>query len=163
MDSDIIKSNNSKLKNIKYTFDKISSNNAKDWQLALFWIVLFEISAVIFEYFFVKKSHIYIEYIPQSFYKEIFVAALVVPFVWLCVYNLIFTNKSNLLYLGLYAVIGLYLVITQDVTFNLLLHNLNPLELDIGGSIYFVVQIIFKLFTTYLIFQLVVALRNKKV
>lgn len=51
MVTDIKKSNNSKLKNIKYTFDKISSNNATDWQLALFWIVLFEISAVIFEYF----------------------------------------------------------------------------------------------------------------
>lgn len=153
--------NKEKLKKFKYNFDKISSNHARDWQLALLWIVLFEFFSSIFEYEFVNKSHEYIDFIPHGFYKEILIAGLVLPFIWLCVYNLVFMHKTNLIYLALYATFGLYLIITEDLTFSLLLHNLNPLELNIGGTIYFIVQLFFKLIIAYLIYKLVVAFRHK--
>ena len=150
-------------KSLKYKFDKVMSNNAKDWQLALFWIVTFELFASMFEYYFVEKSHSYVEFVPNTFSNEIYIAVMVVLFIWFCVYNLIFISKTNLLYLGLYGVICSYLVVTQDVTFNLIAHNLNPMELDIGGGIYFTVQLFFKLLITYLIFHLVIAYRHNQV
>ncbi|RXJ84279.1 hypothetical protein [Arcobacter sp. CECT 8985] len=147
---------------IKYNFDRISSNHAKDWQLALFWIVLFELFSSIFEYEFVNKSHEYVSFIPSGFYKEILIAGLILPFIWLCVYNLVYMYKTNLIYLALYATVGIYLIVTEDVTFNLLLHNLNPFELNIGGTIYFIIQLFFKLIIAYLIYKLVVAFRHQK-
>lgn len=150
------------LKNVKNTFDKISSNHAQDWQLALFWIVLFELFASMFEYFFVEKSHAYVQFVPNNFFNEIYIALIVVMFIWFCVYNLVFMNKTNLLYLALYAVLCIYLFVTQDVTFNLIAHNLNPLELNLGGGFYFTIQLFFKLLITYLIFQLVIAYRHKR-
>ncbi|RXJ57563.1 hypothetical protein [Candidatus Marinarcus aquaticus] len=152
----------SKLKKLRHGFDKITSNHAQNWQLVIFWIIIFEIFATIFEYLFIGTGSVYIDKTDDTVAKELFAGLYFTIFIWGCVYNFIFWNLTTLLWLFLFGVTGLYFVITDDLTFNMMIHNLFPIHyLQAGFSIALMVELFFKLIITYLIYQLVVALRNK--
>lgn len=150
----------SKLKNIKHGFDKITSNHSQSWSLVLFWIILFEVSATLVEYHFIHKKPQIMYALPDGLYTEILIGFIVTFYLWMCVYNLIFWNKSSILYLVLIGFIGIYLIDTHDFSFDLFFHNINPLmmiENEFGAN--FIIQFLFKLIIFYLIYQLILSLK----
>jgi len=152
-----------KRNNLKYIFDKITSNHAQDWKLALFWIIMFELFASIFEYVFFLNSHMYVDVATPSIFKEFIIGTLVTLFIWACVYNFIFWNKTNFLLLILFTCTGIYFMITNDLTFQFLLHNIEPFHFfQMGMSFVLIIELLFKVIITYLIFQLVKSVRKSK-
>ena len=152
-----------KNKNLKYAFDKISSNHAQDWQLALFWIIMFELFASVFEYLFLTNSQTYVNILPPSIFKEFIIGTIIAFFIWACVYNFIFWNKTNFLLLILFSCTGIYFMITNDLTLEFLLHNIEPSHFfQMGMSSALIVELLFKVIITYLIYQLVMSIRYLK-
>lgn len=150
-----------KIKDLKHHFDKFTSNHSQSWSLALFWIVLFEITATLIEYHLVHtKPHI-MYMLPNAIYVELLIAAILTLYLWLCIYNLIFWNKSSILYLVLIGFVGLYLVDTHDFRFDLFMNNINPFRLiQSEFGINFIIQFIFKFIIFYLIYQLILSLKS---
>ena len=152
-----------KLKSYKYNFDKITSNNGTDWLLAFIWIVIFQIISSILEYEYLDVGKSYIFYMEESIYKELLISAIFVLFIWYCVYSIVFMYRKQFISLALYGSICIYLVITHDLTFNLLIHNLNPLEVAIDGfGFYMISQLILKFIITYLFIKMLLSIKNKK-
>lgn len=161
MDAEKNTSNN--LQNLRYKFDTITSRNGKDWLLALNWILVLELLSTILEYNLVQKAQNFVEPLNDGLLKELSIAFLIVVFIWYTVYNIIFMHKEKFLLFTLYISICIYLLFTNDLSFNLLLHNLNPFELLIDGfGFYMIVQIILKLTILYLIYKMLIAFRNRK-
>lgn len=152
-----------KFKQLKNRFDGMTSNHSQNWQLVVFWIIIFEIFASMFEYMFVGNSTSYIIKIQDGIAKEFFIGLYFSIFLWACVYNFIFWNKTNVLWLCLIAVTGVYFIITDDLMFNLLIHNFFPIHyLQASFSYAIAIELIFKFIIIYLIYQLILSLRNRK-
>tara|TARA_R110002050_G_scaffold672_6_gene4690 strand:+ start:2765 stop:3223 length:459 start_codon:yes stop_codon:yes gene_type:complete len=148
---------------IRTTFDKITSNNSASWSLALFWIVIFEILATMIEYSFVHQTPDIMMHIPDGVYSEIIIGLIVTIYIWLCMYNLVFWDKTSILYLILFGFIGVYLITTHDFVFDLFIKNINIFRLiqsDTGINL--IIQLFFKIIIFYLIYQLVKSLRTTK-
>ena len=148
---------------LKNNFDKLTSNNSASWSLALFWIVIFEILATMIEYYFVQQTPSTMIQIPDGIYSEIIIGLIVTIYIWLCIYNLIFWDKSSILYLVLFGFIGLYLITTHDFVFDLFIDNMNIFRLiqsDTGINL--IIQLFFKIIIFYLIYQLIKSLRTSK-
>lgn len=148
---------------IRTTFDKITSNNSASWSLALFWIVIFEILATMIEYSFVHQTPDIMMHIPDGVYSEIIIGLIVTIYIWLCMYNLVFWDKTSILYLILFGFIGVYLITTHDFVFDLFIKNINIFRLiqsDTGINL--IIQLFFKIIIFYLIYQLIRSLRATK-
>lgn len=148
---------------IRNTFDKITSNNSESWSLALFWIVIFEILATMIEYSFVHQTPDIMMHIPDGVYSEIIIGLIVTIYIWLCMYNLVFWDKTSILYLILFGFIGVYLITTHDFVFDLFIKNINIFRLiqsDTGINL--IIQLFFKIIIFYLIYQLIKSLRATK-
>ena len=111
------------IKEIKNKFDSITSENGRNWLLALNWILVLEFFLSFLEYKFLDVSRGYIEYIPNGIFKELLIAILIVLFIWYSIYNFIFMQKEKFFTFTLYISICIYLLSTNDISFNLLLHN----------------------------------------
>lgn len=149
-----------KLEKIKYDFDTITSNNSKNWKLVLFWIIVFEIFASLFEYFTIDNAKIFLFEIHSSPFTGFIIGLSLTLFVWYIVYNFIYWNKTNFLILILFTIIGIYLFITDDLAFTFIAHNLNALYLiQSTFGVNFIIQLSFKLIIAYLIYQLIISLK----
>ena len=150
------------IKEIKNKFDSITSENGKNWLLALNWILVLEFFLSFLEYKFLDVSRGYIEYIPNGVFKELLIAILIVLFIWYSIYNFIFMQKQKFLTFTLYVSICIYLLSTRDMSFNLLLHNLNIFEVTLGGfGFYMISQLLLKFIIFYLIYKMLIAFRNR--
>ena len=126
---------------IKDKFDLITSNNGKSWLLALNWILLIELFSTVLEYEFIDISKNFVVYMPSSIQKELLIAIMIVLFIWYSIYNFIYMRKEQFFIFTLYLSICIYLFITDDLSFNLLAHNLNLFELTIDGfGFYLIIQ-----------------------
>ena len=162
MQENIVSKNNISLKEIKYKFDLITSENGKNWLLALNWILVLEFFSSFIEYEFIDVAKGYIEYIPNGVFKELLIAILIVLFIWYSIYNFIFMQKQKFLTFTLYVSICIYLLSTRDMSFNLLLHNLNIFEVTLGGfGFYMISQLLLKFIIFYLIYKMLIAFRNR--
>lgn len=148
------------LKNIKEKFDKLTSDNGTNWLLALNWILVLEFLSSIIEYNYLDIGKNYVEYIPDGIYKELMIACLIVIFIWYSIYNFIYMKKEQFFLFTLYISVCIYLLITHDMSFNLLIHNLNIFEVTLNGfGIYMIVQLLLKFIIFYLIFKMLVAIK----
>jgi hypothetical protein len=147
---------------IKEKFDLITSNNGKNWLLALNWILLIELFSTVLEYEFIDISKKFVVYIPSGIQKELLIAIMIVLFIWYSIYNFVHMRKEPFFVFTLYLSICIYLLITDDLSFNLLAHNLNLFELTIDGfGFYLIIQLILKFIMFYLIYKMIVAFRNR--
>ena len=143
-------------------FDKITSNNGKDYLLALIWIFILEFTSTVLEYEYLDISEQYIFHMEDGFIKEIFIALLFVLFIWFCVYSIVFMYRKQFINLALYGSLCIYLLITHDITLNLLIHNLNPNSLISSGfSFYLLIQLLLKSVITYLVIKILISVKNK--
>jgi hypothetical protein len=155
--------NKDKLKQVKESFDKITSQNSTNWKLVLFWIFCLEVVAAIVEFIWVDK---YVEYsvkVPHTPAVEVLVGLGVTIFVWFCIYTIIYDDTKNRFRLLILTLIGLYFVVTNDFSLQFLLNNLNPLhffELDFGAVL--ILELLFKLIILYLIYQLIISAKKNK-
>lgn len=162
MQENLINKNTFSLKGLKYKFDSITSNNGRSWLLALNWIFLLELLSSIIEYRYLDIGKAYIEHIPDGIFKELFIAILIVLFIWYSIYNFIFMKLQEFFIFTLYVSVCIYLLITDDVSFNLLFHNLNIFEITLDGfGFYMIVQLTLKFITFYLIYKMLVAIKNR--
>ena len=151
-----------KILKIKNIFDRITSANSSNWQLVLFWIIIFELFASVFEYTFFDNSISFIVLVSNSIGQEFLISLLFAAFIWFCVYNFIFWNIKNFMLTVLYASFGLYLFYTKDLTLSFLLHNIEPFHFFTSGiSFILVFELLIKLIITYLIFQLVKSYKSQ--
>ncbi|MBP9490405.1 MAG: hypothetical protein KBE77_03070 [Aliarcobacter sp.] len=147
---------------VKYKFDLITSNNGTNWLLALNWILVLEFLSAIMEYQFVDIAKNFVTYIPHSLQKELLIAVMIVLFIWYSIYNFIFMKKEQFFVFTLYLSICVYLLSTNDLSFNLLAHNLNIFEITIDGfGFYMLFQLFLKFIIFYLIFKMIIALKNR--
>lgn len=147
---------------VKYKFDLITSNNGTNWLLALNWILVLEFLSAIMEYQFVDVAKNFVTYIPNSLQKELLIAVMIVLFIWYSIYNFIFMKKEQFFVFTLYLSICVYLLSTNDLSFNLLAHNLNIFEITIDGfGFYMIFQLFLKFIIFYLIFKMIIALKNR--
>lgn len=147
---------------VKYKFDLITSNNGTNWLLALNWILVLEFLSAIMEYQFVDVAKNFVTYIPHSLQKELLIAVMIVLFIWYSIYNFIFMKKEQFFVFTLYLSICVYLLSTNDLSFNLLAHNLNIFEITIDGfGFYMLFQLFLKFIIFYLIFKMIIALKNR--
>ncbi|MBU0924388.1 hypothetical protein KKG81_05835 [bacterium] len=162
MQENTINKNNFSAKEIKNKFDLITSENGKNWLLALNWILVLEFFSSFIEYQFLDIAKGYIEYIPNGIFKELLIAILIVLFIWYSIYNFIFMQKQKFFTFTLYISICIYLLSTSDLSFNLLLHNLNIFEVTLGGfGFYMISQLLLKFIIFYLIYKMLIAFRNR--
>ncbi len=151
------------LKNIKNLFDFITSNNSKNWLLALTWFFVFEFTSAVLEFFYMEKSINYIEIIPDGIYKELLIAFFVVSLVWFSIFNIVFMKIEQLIVLSLYSLFCLYLFVTHDITFSFFLHNINIFEISLDGfTIYSLIQLFLKVLIFYLVFQIFISFKNRR-
>ena len=149
-------------KQIKNKFDLISSENGTNWLLALNWILIIEFISSIIEYNFLDIAKNYVEPLQNGLYKELLIASLIVLFIWYSIYNFIFMKKQEFFTFTLFASLCTYLLFTRDLTFNLLLHNLNIFEITLDGfGFYMIIQLFLKLVIFYLIFKMLAAFKNR--
>ena len=147
---------------VKYKFDLITSNNGTNWLLALNWILVLEFLSTIIEYQFVDVAKNFVIHIPNSLQKELAIAVMIVLFIWYSIYNFIFMKKEQFFVFTLYLSICVYLLSTNDLSFNLLAHNLNIFEITIDGfGFYMLFQLFLKFIIFYLIFKMIIALKNR--
>lgn len=150
---------NNLMKNCLCKFNLITSNHGKDWLLALIWIVIFESISSIIEYKNIDYSENYITHFPDGVFKELLVAVLLVSFLWYGIYNFVFMQKNRFFLFALYASICVYLFFTHDITFSLMLHNINPFEFPFNElSFYLFFQLILKIIITYLIYKMFISI-----
>ena len=162
MQENIVNKKSISPKEIKYKVDLITSENGKNWLLALNWILVLEFFSSFIEYEFLDVAKGYIEYIPNGVFKELLIAILIVLFIWYSIYNFIFMQKQKFLTFTLYVSICSYLLSTRDMSFNLLLHNLNIFEVTLGGfGFYMISQLLLKFIIFYLIYKMLIAFRNR--
>lgn len=147
-----------------FYFNKYTSNHGHDWLSALTWIFAFEFLSSILEYKYLEVAQNYIYHIPDGVTKEIGIALILVAFIWYTVYMIVFMKRHQFFYVALFASLGFYLIITHDVTFNLLIHNLiNPFEFEFNSfGFYMIVQLFIKIVITYLIFMMLISIKNRK-
>lgn len=154
--------NTSLYKKIKYKFDLITSNDGTNWLLALNWILVLEFLSAILEYQFLDIARKFVIHIPNGFEKELLIAIMIVLFIWYSIYNFIFMKKEQFFIFTLYLSVCVYLLITNDLSFNLLAHNLNIFEITIDGfGFYMFFQLILKFIIFYLIFKMIIAIKNR--
>lgn len=162
MQENLINKNNFTLKNLKYKFDSITSENGKNWLLALNWILVLEFISSVIEYKFLDNSKSYIENIPEGIFKELFIAILIVLFIWYSIYNFIFMRKHEFFIFTLYISLCVYFLITNDFSLNLLFHNLNIFEITLSGfGFYTITELLLKFIIFYLIYKMLVAIKNR--
>lgn len=149
--------------NLKKNFDFITSNNGKSWLLALNWICIFEFMASIIEYEFIDDAKNYIQPLESHLYKELAIAIFVVLILWYLIYNFIYLEKRKYLKFTFYMSVCVYLILTDDFSFNLLFNNLNPSEIFINGfGFYMFIQIFLKLLILYLLYKVLTIIKKAK-
>ncbi|WP_419774629.1 hypothetical protein [Halarcobacter sp.] len=143
-------------KGLLYYFNRITSNDGKDWFLTLTWIFVFEIISSIIEYYHLSIARTYVIDIQDGVFKEFLIAIFVTFFIWHFVYSIVNMHRNQFYFLIMYGLLGLYFYITKDMTFNLLFHNIiNPFEFEFNGfGVYTIVQFTIKLIIIYLIFKM---------
>lgn len=152
-----------KSKSALYKFDKITSNNGKDRILILIWILIFEFTSTVLEYEYLDISEKYIFHMQDGLMKEMLITLLFVLFIWYSVYSIVFMYRKQFITLTLYGLVCVYLVITHDITFNLLIHNLNPGSLlEDGFGFYLFIQVFLKLIITYLVIKIFISFKKQK-
>lgn len=152
----------SKLKNVKYNFDKITSANSTNWKLILIWIVVFEIIASLIEFLNIENASNFTVKIEHTLATELILGSVVTLFVWFCVYNIIFENRKYITRLLFIGILGSYFILTGDFTLGFLLQNMNPFHFfDLEFGFLFIIELIFKFIIIYLLYQFAKTLRNQ--
>ncbi|MCJ8326180.1 MAG: hypothetical protein MJK08_03675 [Campylobacterales bacterium] len=148
---------------IKFIFDYLTSNHSKNWQLIIFWILMFELLASLFDYNFLSNSSSYIPVINHSISTELIISIFFVFFIWISIMNLLFWNLKNFFYTILYGFFFMYIFFTNDVNLSFLFHNIEPIHFFSNSfSLFLCIELFIKVIITYLFYQLFVSLKARK-
>lgn len=152
-----------KLLKIKFLFDSFTSNHSKNWELIIFWIIIFELFASLFDYTFLSNPISFIPILSHSFLTELIISVFFVFFIWISIMNLLFWNLKNFFYTLLYGFFFLYLFFTNDINLSFLFHNIEPLHFfSISFSLFLCIELFIKVIITYLFYQLFKSIKYLK-
>lgn len=127
----------------------MASDHSQDWLLALFWILSFTFTST-FVYFINKKLDTSLEFILVDIF---------IYFVFIGLSYLIYHSRYN----NYWAILGLYIIYvigTLDLTLYNLSNHINPFSIMTGFSKLTFEILIYKIIIAYLIYQLIVSVRQ---
>lgn len=135
----------------------LSSNHSQDWLLALFWIFIVGFIASYYDFNLIQNSEDkYIHYNLSSIFKIIGLIFIILFIDRLCKIKDKFINIS-------YFIISSYLIYiyaTEDYLLSLFSQTINPFSVMKTNDPINGIQIFFKIIIAYLIYQLIISIRQ---
>ncbi|MDN5064068.1 hypothetical protein [Aliarcobacter butzleri] len=135
----------------------LSSNHSQDWLLALFWIFIVGFIASYYDFNLIQNSEDkYIHYNLSSIFKTIGLIFIILFIDRLCKIKDKFTNIS-------YFIISSYLIYiyaTEDYLLSLFSQTINPFSVMKTNDPINGIQLFFKIIIAYLIYQLIISIRQ---
>lgn len=142
----------------------LSSNHSQSWALALFWIIFISTSVSLYEYHFFMNlcdKDKLVTIFPMDILKSIYIALYVVGLTAGALISLLLNFKlPNILTLLIYIYIGIYIYITENYNLSPLAKVINPFSIMGSNEGISVMELIIKIIITYLIYQLITAVRQ---
>ncbi len=140
-----------------FKFHDWSSEHSQNWVLPLFWILLFSMGYGVIEYLFLGGN----KSVDESLYANILgilFIGLSIPFI----IDNILENKGFKKYFSsfIFSTTGVYLYITNDLLLELPAKAINPFSIMYDGDSINGIELIFKIIITYLIYQLIISIRQ---
>ena len=130
----------------------ISSKHSQDWLLSLFWIIIITFIYSHFKIFVHQES---LEYFILSFMLNIIVIILIL-------FELILYKHIHIIQkaLGLFMMYLIYSFITKDFNLEQFSNNINPFSIMTRDENLTFSVLIYKIILTYLIYQLIISIRQ---
>lgn len=140
-----------------FKFHDWSSEHSQNWILPLFWILLFSMGYGVIEYLFLGGNKLVDKSLCANILSILFIV-LAIPFI----INNILENKGlkKSFSAFIFLTIGFYLYITNDLLLRLPAKAINPFSIMYDGDSINGIQLIFKIIITYLIYQLIISIRQ---
>ena len=140
-----------------FKFHDWSSEHSQNWVLPLFWILLFSMGYGVIEYLFFGGNKL----VDESLYANILGILFIVLSIPFIIDNIL-ENKGFKKYFSsfIFFTIGFYLYITNDLLLELAAKAINPFSIMYDGDSINGIQLIFKIIITYLIYQLIISIRQ---
>ncbi|WP_323669154.1 hypothetical protein [Aliarcobacter butzleri] len=142
---------------IVFKIHGLSSNHSQDWALALFWIFIVGFIASYYDFNLIQNSEDkYIHYNLSSIFKTIGLIFIILFIDRLCKIKDKFINIS-------YFIISSYLIYiyaTEDYLLSLFSQTINPFSVMKTNDPINGVQLFFKIIIAYLIYQLIISIRQ---
>ncbi len=138
-----------------FSFHGLSSNHSQNWLLPIFWIVFF---GLLNSYF--QPLNFYTMNYVDVLYKEFFVGLLasLTTFVFLLslIQHKIYYNYVS----SFFIILFVYLVFTNDIYFSDFANSVNPFSIMTKGEELTFGILIYKIILAYLIYQLIISIRQ---
>jgi hypothetical protein len=139
-----------------FKFHGLSSNHSQDWLLALYWIFIIGFISSYYDFNLIQHEGKYVHYELSSVFKTIGLILVVLFFYCICKIKDKFVD-------GLYFIICFYLVYiysTEDYLLSLFSQTINPFSVMKTNDPINGIQLFFKIIITYLIYQLIISIRQ---
>ena len=134
----------------------LSSNHSQDWLLALYWIFIIGFISSYYDFNLIQHEGKYVHYELSSVFKTVGLIFVVLFFYCICKIKDKFVDGS-------YFIICFYLVYiysTEDYLLSLFSKTINPFSVMKTNDPINGIQLFFKIIITYLIYQLIISIRQ---
>ena len=134
----------------------LSSNHSQDWLLALYWIFIIGFISSYYDFNLIQVEGKYVHYELSLIFKTIGLIFVVLFFHSIC-------KIKDKLVNGSYFIICFYLVYiysTEDYLLSLFSKTINPFSVMKTNDPINGIQLFFKIIITYLIYQLIISIRQ---
>lgn len=138
-----------------FKFHELSSNHSQNWLLPIFWIVFFGLICSFFE---PMNNYTFTEY--DYIYKELFIAISISCITYITLFSFINFKLYYLYLIAFPLILMVYINYTSDIYFNIFSNILNPFSIMTKGEDLTFGILVFKIIITYLIYQLIISIRQ---
>jgi uncharacterized protein YjbI with pentapeptide repeats len=139
-----------------FKFHGLSSNHSQDWLLALYWIFIIGFISSYYDFNLIQDEGKYVHYELSLVFKTIGLIFIVLFFHCIC-------KIKDRLVNGTYFIICFYLVYTystEDYLLSLFSKTINPFSVMKTNDAINGIQLFFKIIIAYLIYQLIISIRQ---
>jgi hypothetical protein len=134
----------------------LSSNHSQDWLLALFWIFVIGFISSYYDFNLIKDENKYVHYELLLVFKTIGLIVVVLFLNNICKIKDKFVNGISFI-ISFYFI---YIYATEDYLLSLFSKTVNPFSVMKSNDPINGIQLFFKIIITYLIYQLIVSIRQ---
>lgn len=141
---------------IIFKIHKHSSNHSQDWSLALFWIMIIGFISSYCDFNFAKVNETHIHFDILNIFKTLGLVSLMFILSYIC-------EVKDKIVNGVYYLVCTYLIYiysTEDYLLTLFAKVVNPTTVLKSNDPINGIQLLFKIIIAYLIYQLVVSIRQ---
>lgn len=139
-----------------FKFHGISSNHSQNWLLALFWILVIGMLSSTIDFFYFSNE-------PCIVY-DFSIANLSLAYSGIFIFYYLITTYFDGNYfkttLSLFAIVPIYWYLTRDFLFCNFSKTINPFSIMKSAEDINIIQLFFKIIIAYLIYQLIISIRQ---